>query len=139
MNTFSQKCSASSASLECRRLVTNEPPRVTTKAPFAKIDRLGNNKYSIIEFTLKRDTRVDIYAVGEYFVGKMVDYGGIEDLSSGKLIWSMTRERTQPAGGGALNRQATDAKASLSRGVLAAAGKECRRFVHTFSGEKTHV
>lgn len=88
--------------------VTNEPPRVTAQAPFAKIDRLGNNEYSIIEFTLKRDTRVDIYAVGEYFFGKMVDYGGIEDLSSRELIWSMTRDQTLPTGGGAMNRQATD-------------------------------
>jgi CubicO group peptidase (beta-lactamase class C family) len=86
--------------------LTNEPPRLAAQAPFAKIDRLGNNQYSIIEFTLKRDTHIDIYAVGEYFIGKMVDYGGIEDLSSRKLVWSMTRERTVPAGGGAMNRQA---------------------------------
>jgi len=88
--------------------VTNKPPRLAAQTPFARIDRLGNNNYSIIEFTLKRDTRVDIYAVGEYFIGKMVDYGGIEDLSTRKLIWSMTRDRTLPAGGGAMNRQATD-------------------------------
>jgi hypothetical protein len=46
--------------------------------------------------------------VGDYFIGKMVDYGGIEDLSFGKLIWSMTRDRTLPTGGGAMNRQATN-------------------------------
>ncbi len=88
--------------------VTNEPPRATAQAPFAKIDHLANNKYSIVEFTVKRDTRVEIYAVGEYFAGKMVDYGGIEDLSSRELIWSMTRERTVAAGGGAMNRQTAD-------------------------------
>lgn len=88
--------------------VTTKPPHLSTETPFAKIDRVGNNAYSIMEFTLGQDTSVDIYAVGEYFIGKMVDYGGLEDLSSGKLIWSMTHDRTLPAGGGAMNRQATD-------------------------------
>jgi hypothetical protein len=38
----------------------------------------------------------------------MVDYGGIEDVSSGELIWSMTPDRTSPAGGNVINRQKTD-------------------------------
>ena len=84
---------------------SSQPPAFTSQTPFAKIDQVGNNAYAILEFTLEKDTQVAIYAVGEYWLGKMVDYGGIEDVSSGKLIWEMTPSRTSPAGGHAINRQ----------------------------------
>ena len=87
---------------------TAEPPDFTMQPPLAIIDRVGTDTYSIIEFTLEQDTRFNIYAVGEYWLGKMVDYGGIEDVSSGELIWSMTPDRTSPAGGNVINRQETD-------------------------------
>ena len=86
----------------------NKPPTFTSQTPFAKIDQVGNDTYSILEFTLAKDTQVAIYAVGEYWLGKMVDYGGIEDVSSGELIWVMAPERTLPAGGNPINRQAKD-------------------------------
>ena len=38
----------------------------------------------------------------------MVDYGGIEDVSSGKLVWVMTQDRTSPAGGVGRNRQVSE-------------------------------
>ena len=38
----------------------------------------------------------------------MVDYGGIEDMSSGKLVWMMTPDRTSHAGGGGRNRHVSE-------------------------------
>jgi CubicO group peptidase (beta-lactamase class C family) len=98
-----------------RSFVTAAPPAFTAQSPLVQIERVGNNAYAIVEFTLAQDTSVDIYAVGEYWqywggkaVEKEVDYGGIEDVSSRELIWEMTPERALPAGGCVINRQETD-------------------------------
>jgi CubicO group peptidase (beta-lactamase class C family) len=99
-----------------RSFVTAAPPAFKTQPPLVQIERVGNGAYTsvkfgtygIVEFTLAQDTSVDIYAVGEYLRGKMADYGGIEDVSSGELIWEMTPERALPAGGCVVNRQETD-------------------------------
>lgn len=91
-----------------RSFATIAPPAFTAQSPLVQIERVGNDAYAIVEFTLAQDTSVDIYAVGEYWLGKMVDYGGIEDVSSGELIWEMTPERALPAGGCVINRQETD-------------------------------
>jgi len=85
-----------------------ELPKFKSQSPFAMIDRVGNNTYSIVEFTLQQDTDVDIFAVGGYWLGQMWDYGGIEDVSSGKLIWMMTPDRVSPAGGVGNNRQVNE-------------------------------
>jgi hypothetical protein len=91
-----------------RSFTSTEWPDSKSQSPFAMIDRVGNNTYSIVEFTLEQDTDVDIFAIGGYRLGQMVDYGGIEDLSSGKLIWMMTPDRVGPAGGVGNNRQVND-------------------------------
>jgi CubicO group peptidase (beta-lactamase class C family) len=99
-----------------RSFAAAAPPAFTTQPPLVQIERVGNGAYAIVdfgtytivEFTLAQDTSVDIYAVGEYWRGKMADYGGIEDVSSGELIWEMTPERALPAGGCVVNRQETD-------------------------------
>ena len=83
-------------------------PDFKSQSPFAMIDRVGNNTYSIVEFTLGQDTDIDIFAIGGYRLGQMVDYGGIEEASSGKLIWMMTPDRVSPAGGVGNNRQVND-------------------------------
>jgi CubicO group peptidase (beta-lactamase class C family) len=88
-----------------RFFTSTELPDFKLQSPFAMIDRVGNNAYSIVEFTLQKDTDVDIFAVGGYRLGQMVDYGGIEDASSGKWIWMMTPDRVSPAGGVGNNRQ----------------------------------
>ena len=91
-----------------RFFTTPELPGFKSRSPFAAIDRVGNGTYSIVEFTLEQDTEVDIFTIGGYWRGQMVDYGGIEDVSSGKLIWMMTPDRTSPAGGVGRNRQASE-------------------------------
>jgi CubicO group peptidase (beta-lactamase class C family) len=79
-----------------------------SQPPFARIDRVGNNTYSIVEFTLGREADVNVFATGQYRLGQMVDYGGIEDMSSGKLIWIMTPDRVTSAGGVGDNRQVNE-------------------------------
>jgi CubicO group peptidase (beta-lactamase class C family) len=91
-----------------RFFTSPELPDVKSQSPFAMVDRVGNNTYSIVEFTLQQDTDVDIFAVGGYWLGQMWDYGGIEDVSSGKLIWMMTPDRASPAGGVGNNRQVNE-------------------------------
>jgi CubicO group peptidase (beta-lactamase class C family) len=97
-----------------RSFVTAAPPAFTTQPPLVQIEQVGDDAYAIVEFTLAQDTSVDIYAVGEYwqydmgFIAQEVDYGGIEDVSSGELIWEMTPESALPAGGCVVNRQQTD-------------------------------
>ena len=91
-----------------RFFATAEPPAFAAQTPLVQIERVGDDAYTIVEFTLAQDTPVDVYAVGGYWLGKMVDYGGIEDVSSGKLVWEMTPERALPAGGCVVNRQETD-------------------------------
>jgi len=91
-----------------RFFTSTELPDFKSQSPFAMIDRVGNNTYSIVEFTLQQDTDVDIFTVGGYRLGQMVDYGGIEDVSSGKLIWMMTPERVSSAGGVGNNRQVNE-------------------------------
>ncbi len=97
-----------------RSFVTAAPPAFTAQSPLVQIEQVGDDAYAIVEFTLEQDTSVDIYAVGEYWqyfmgvIAQEVDYGGIEDVSSGELIWEMTPERALPAGGCVVNRQETD-------------------------------
>ncbi len=91
-----------------RFFTSPEVPGFKSKSPFAIINRVGNDTYSIVEFTLEQDTDVDIFAIGGYRLGQMVDYGGIEDVASGKLIWMMTPDQVSPAGGVGNNRQEND-------------------------------
>jgi len=54
-------------------------------------------------FSLKKDTKVRIYAMGEGSDGDMYDYGWIES-ENGRVIWEMTYRMTEHAGGAHKNR-----------------------------------
>ena len=56
-------------------------------------------------FSLDRETDLRIYAVGEGSGGQMVDYGWIEEASSGRRVWEMTYRVTEHAGGATKNRR----------------------------------
>ena len=56
-----------------------------------------------VTFELAATTRVRVYAVGEGRDDEMFDYGWIES-GSGALVWKMTYEATEPAGGADKNR-----------------------------------
>jgi hypothetical protein len=45
-----------------------------------------------------------VYALGEGVSDEMVDYGWIEDAATGRVVWEMTYDATEPAGGARKNR-----------------------------------
>ncbi|HMJ59429.1 MAG TPA: hypothetical protein VK467_09840 [Gemmatimonadales bacterium] len=55
-------------------------------------------------FRLERETTLRVYALGEGMNGDMVDYGWIEDAGTGRVVWEMTYDATEPAGGARKNR-----------------------------------
>ena len=69
----------------------------------ATIDNVGDNQYEIIDFELKEDKSVRVYAVGEGSEGIMCDYGGIENAQTGELVWEMHYIFAEHAGGAAKN------------------------------------
>lgn len=72
--------------------------------PIAEITRVGNNRHEKVAFRLEKKTVVAVRAVGEGMKGEMYDYGWIEDLRTGEVVWKMTFERTEHAGGHYKNR-----------------------------------
>lgn len=77
-------------------------PRQT---PLLSINKVRNDEYFEIPFRLKKDGDLFIHAIGEYSSGgrEFVDYGWIQELSSGDIVWEMTSRNTDYAGGGSKN------------------------------------
>jgi len=70
----------------------------------AEIVRVKDNDFESRSFTLDKETKIRIYAIGEGVHGGMADYGWIEDDATGKAVWEMTYKKTQHAGGAEKNR-----------------------------------
>ena len=80
----------------------------TSRAPIAKLDRVGSGVRRSIGFELLRPTPVVVQATGEVKHDNRYDYGWLEDASTGRKIWEMGAEdRTAPAGGDSKNREET--------------------------------
>jgi hypothetical protein len=73
-------------------------------AILARIARVGDDDERTERFTLDRQTRVAIYALGEGSGDEMYDYGWIEEAASGRIVWEMTYRMTDAAGGAKKNR-----------------------------------
>jgi CubicO group peptidase (beta-lactamase class C family) len=71
----------------------------------ASIDNPGNNRYEIIEFTLKQDRILRLYAIGEGTRVRIRAFGGIENVHTGQLVWVMHHLSTVHAGGAEKNRK----------------------------------
>ena len=71
----------------------------------AGIDNPGGNTYKIVEFTLKKNRILRLYAMGEGNSSRMLDYGGIQNSETGQLVWVMHFLSTEPAGGIQENRK----------------------------------
>jgi hypothetical protein len=69
----------------------------------AEILGVGNRKYKHKGFTLERDGKVRIHALGEGKRGDMYDYAWIED-DRDRVVWEMTYRNTEHAGGARKNR-----------------------------------
>jgi hypothetical protein len=56
------------------------------------------------DFELKRDMKVNVYAIGEGKKGYMDDYGWIKNSDDDETVWIMREEQTDHAGGAIKNR-----------------------------------
>jgi hypothetical protein len=74
-----------------------------TSTPVAELTQMGDNERASRMFTLQRETKLRVYAVGEGRDGEMFDYGRIDDRD-GNVIWQMRYDETEPAGGSEKNR-----------------------------------
>lgn len=70
----------------------------------AQIVRVGDSENRRTSFTLKKRTKVRIYALGEGGNHEMYDYGWIEKGNGGEVVWEMTFAMTFHAGGAKKNR-----------------------------------
>ena len=81
----------------------------------AQIIRVRDDEYVKKRFSLDRDSKVRIYALGEGRSGEMFDYGWIENASTGRVVWDMSYRKTERAGGARKNRL-SDEVISLPKG-----------------------
>lgn len=70
----------------------------------AQLARVGPFADREVPFSLDAPGTVRVVAVGELLPSQRLDWGWIED-EQGNVVWTMTRENTQPAGGAAKNRR----------------------------------
>lgn len=66
--------------------------------------RVGDDEHVKKQFSLNKDSRVRIYAIGEGDWDEMYDYGWIEDFDTGRTVWTMRYRDTRRAGGNSKNR-----------------------------------
>jgi hypothetical protein len=96
----------------------------------AQIIRVRDNADEARKFSLKRPTRVRVYAIGEGQNRTMYDYGWIERLDNNTVVWEMTYNMTFHAGGARKNRM-------VNTTILLEAGDYMLRYVsddsHCFS------
>ncbi|MCD6163314.1 MAG: hypothetical protein J7K40_13015 [candidate division Zixibacteria bacterium] len=74
----------------------------------AKMVMMRDNQRKREKFTLDKQTRIHIYAIGEGGRDEMYDYGWIVDDRTGRSVWEMTWRNTEPAGGARKNRLFND-------------------------------
>ena len=79
------------------------PTAMMDPGVLARIARVRSDSHRRREFTLDRDARVSVYALGEGADGRMHDYAWLED-SEGNVVWEMTYPMTGGAGGASKNR-----------------------------------
>lgn len=66
---------------------------------------LGNDARVEVPFTVTDRTPLHIVAFGEFTRRDRYDYGWITHAESDKVVWSMTRDNTEHAGGSSKNRK----------------------------------
>ncbi len=95
------------------RMSDGAPPE---KPLLVELTRLRDDEYRSKAFSLSKDTRVRVYALGERSSKSgMADYGWIVDAKSRRKVWEMEARSTEHAGGAAKNRM-TDEIITLPAG-----------------------
>ncbi|RKX18938.1 MAG: hypothetical protein DRP26_04315 [Candidatus Zixiibacteriota bacterium] len=69
-----------------------------------KMVRVRDHEKKRDKFTLDKQTRIHIYAIGEGDRDEMYDYGWIIDDRTNRTVWEMTWRNTEHAGGARKNR-----------------------------------
>jgi hypothetical protein len=70
----------------------------------AQLVRVRDDRHLRKSFSLDHTTKVRIYALGESDGDEMADYGWIEDVKNGDVVWEMKDRGTTHAGGATKNR-----------------------------------
>jgi hypothetical protein len=90
-------------------------PASVQSVPLADVDPAivslspnGDNAKRSQVMTLPRAFNLRVIAMGERFGGVFYDYGWIENLDTGKEVWSLKTSKTEHAGGGQKNRLADE-------------------------------
>ena len=103
--------------------VDNEADNLVWKAA-----PLRNNEEKAHLSEVKQRTKLDIYAVGE-ISDEPKDYAWIEDAGTGDIVWGMTKDNTEPAGGFESNRK-FQGTLTLLPGAYRAVSKTDRRHAY---------
>ncbi len=74
-----------------------------SKDIIAQLIRVRNDEHARKSFTLTKETKIRIFAIGEGS-GDLVDYGWIENDANGRSVWEMEYDNTERAGGASKNR-----------------------------------
>ena len=74
-----------------------------------RLVEVGDDEYLSADFEVKKSMEVHVFAIGEGQDGRMYDYGWIEEVESGRVVWEMTYRKTEHAGGARKNRLYSDA------------------------------
>jgi len=77
-----------------------------SEAVIISLTKMRDGRFKQKGFTIKKETDLHIYAIGEYgYSDEFVDYGWIENLDEGDVVWEMTEDNTDHAGGAKKNRK----------------------------------
>ncbi len=87
----------------------------TFKNAFVSFTNARDDEFFEKGFTLNREMKLHIYAIGEGRDGEMFDYGWIVDANSREKVWEMKLRDTEHGGGAEKNRL-YDETVTLSRG-----------------------
>jgi hypothetical protein len=77
----------------------------TETGVLVQLTKVKSGKHLRQKFTIDASQKVRIYSIGEAdYDREMADYGWIEDIKTGEVVWEMTYRLTSHAGGGKKNR-----------------------------------
>jgi hypothetical protein len=85
-----------------------EPGAYKNDKVLVEIVRVRDDANLSETFSLDKDTKLRIFAMGEGDDGELVDYGWIKNIETGKVVWEMTYRNTESAGGASKNRVFND-------------------------------
>ncbi|NBC18009.1 MAG: hypothetical protein GVY18_11930, partial [Bacteroidetes bacterium] len=76
-----------------------------TREPIINLTRVPDDAYRSQDLQVDRPTQVVLYTMGEITGAEDIwDYGWLEDAATGDTLWSMSWDRSHPAGGSKKNR-----------------------------------